>query len=179
MLTDPTGGAGYSFGAVLPSAHMTSITGQLPYAIDGNGGGSYSPTGAINISDASGGGLGNVDVMGAFEITTSGFLHLRHGPTIADSDNQTLTPAVGIMQEFAVPAGTRNHDIVAAGNDGRCFIVRRPATGAFGIIIHRSGFAGAAIVTLPLSTWAAALLYDDGTNWRLGLQGSCTLGADA
>lgn len=49
MLTDPTSGIGYSFGQTLPSADATSIVLQLPYALDGNGGGTYNPSAFINI----------------------------------------------------------------------------------------------------------------------------------
>lgn len=55
--TDPTSGVGYSFGEVLPSAHMTTIATQLPDLIDGDGGGSYAPSAVINIAGA---GLNNV-----------------------------------------------------------------------------------------------------------------------
>ncbi len=56
-LTDPTSGAGYAFGQVLTSAHMTTIATQLPDAIDGAAGGTYTPTADIVIDDSSGGGL--------------------------------------------------------------------------------------------------------------------------
>jgi hypothetical protein len=42
--------AGYAFGEKLPSAHVNSVWSQLVYAIDGNAGGSYAPSGGINIT---------------------------------------------------------------------------------------------------------------------------------
>lgn len=40
--TDPTSGAGYAFGEVLTSAHMTTIANQQPNLLDAIGGGSYT-----------------------------------------------------------------------------------------------------------------------------------------
>jgi hypothetical protein len=41
-LVDLTGGVGFGFGAVWPSANATSVSTQLPDAVDGVGGGSYA-----------------------------------------------------------------------------------------------------------------------------------------
>jgi hypothetical protein len=49
MLTDPTSGGGYSFGQTLPSADATSIALQLPFALDGDAGGTYTPSNPLVI----------------------------------------------------------------------------------------------------------------------------------
>lgn len=46
-LADPTGGAGYIFGQSLPAAHMTTIATNQPKAVDGNGGGTWTPSASI------------------------------------------------------------------------------------------------------------------------------------
>ena len=52
-LVDPTGGVGYSFGQILPATHMTTIAANQPKAVDGNGGGTWSPAAPIILSGAS------------------------------------------------------------------------------------------------------------------------------
>ena len=79
-LTDPTGGAGYSTGEVLTSTHMTTIANQQPYALDGNGGGTYTPSAAIIVN---GSGL-----------TVGGNFTLKYGAVDAfayDSSSGTIT----------------------------------------------------------------------------------------
>lgn len=49
-LVDPTGGIGYSFGQKLPSTHMTTIAQQQPNAIDGVGGGTYTPAAPLVVN---------------------------------------------------------------------------------------------------------------------------------
>jgi hypothetical protein len=46
-LADPTGGTGYLPGAILPSTHMTTIAANQPKAVDGNGGGTWTPSAPI------------------------------------------------------------------------------------------------------------------------------------
>lgn len=61
-LIDPTAGAGYPFGSILPSAYVTIIATQLPNAINGGsaagvgGGGAYTPTAEITIAGSGIGG---------------------------------------------------------------------------------------------------------------------------
>ena len=145
--------------------------------VDGTSGGSYTPSAAINIT---GSGLGNVDISGNMAILVGATLELVAGTAIADTDDQTLNPTGGLIREFAAPASAqRDHDLVAAGNKGRLLWLTRPGSGANAIVIHRSGFSGAAIVTLPASTWSTALLYDDGAAWRLLNHADATPGAHA
>jgi hypothetical protein len=50
MLVDPTAGVGYAFGEVLPSSDMTTIAANMPKAVDGSAGGTYTPGTAITIN---------------------------------------------------------------------------------------------------------------------------------
>lgn len=52
-LADPTGGAGYLSGAILPSSHMTTIATNQPKAVDGNGGGTWTPSASIILNGSS------------------------------------------------------------------------------------------------------------------------------
>lgn len=52
-LADPTGGAGYIFGQSLPAAHMTTIATNQPKAVDGNGGGTWTPSAPIILNGTS------------------------------------------------------------------------------------------------------------------------------
>lgn len=186
-LTDPTAGLGYAFGTVLSSSHMTTIATQQPRAIDGESGGTYTPSAAINIQDSDGFALGTIHHKGTDTWRSGSLAVFSAGSTlawppgslIANTDNQTLDPANGLAQEFASPTAARAHDLVSPGQSGRFFLLIRTSTGAFDITIRRSGFSGAAIVVLPTSVWAAALLRADASNWRLALHASATPGADA
>lgn len=59
-LVDPTGGVGYAFGEVLPSADMTVIATNQPKAVDGSGGGTYTPSAPVNIN---GSGLASDNIL--------------------------------------------------------------------------------------------------------------------
>lgn len=188
-LTDPTSGAGYAFGEILPSADMTTIATQLPRALDGNLGGTYTPTAPIDLAGDF--GFGDVSVSGTLQFRAGAILNLNMGAqlglsvgAISDTDNQTLTPTAGIIQRLAVGPGDLAHQMVAPGNQGHVVILTRDGSGAGAIEINRNGsFAGGAnlIVTFGANNWGGALLYDDGTNWRLGLYGGAdiTPGASA
>lgn len=52
-LVDPTSGLGYSFGQKLPSTHMTTIATNQPKAVDGDGGGTWTPSATILLNGAS------------------------------------------------------------------------------------------------------------------------------
>lgn len=52
-LVDPTSGLGYSFGQKLPSTHMTTIATNQPKAVDGDGGGTWTPSATIVLNGAS------------------------------------------------------------------------------------------------------------------------------
>lgn len=52
-LVDPTSGLGYSFGQKLPSTHMTTIATNQPKAVDGDGGGTWTPSAPIILNGTS------------------------------------------------------------------------------------------------------------------------------
>lgn len=86
-LTDPTGGAGYAYGAKLPSTHMTSVTSQLPYAIDGNAGGVYNPSADIQI------GTNTIKLLGANQLEyASRSVVRRHSFVTSRNDFNTGAP---------------------------------------------------------------------------------------
>lgn len=164
--------------ATITAAHINGIDINQSRAIDGNAGGAYTPSGVVEI-DGSGfksDNIGDSTVTGAmdaaatggiFRALVGGFLELRHGANIADTDNLTLDPADGLIREFATQSGDRDHDLVAAGNDGRfLWLVAYDAVGRT-FTIRRSGFAGASIVAMNVNPWSFAVLRDNGTNWRL------------
>lgn len=49
-LTDPAGGTPYVSGQIFTANDATTIASQLPYALDGNAGGSYAPTAPLIVS---------------------------------------------------------------------------------------------------------------------------------
>jgi len=159
----------------IPASLLNALRVWFPDMLDGAAGGSWTPTSAITIG---GSGLTIASTAG-LTVSATGMLTLVPGGDITDSNNQTLGPANGMIQRFTNPIGARVHDMVAAGNNGRMVFLVRNATGAFNIDINRSGFGATYIVRLPASTWSAALLFDDGTNWRLLLGAGATAGAHA
>lgn len=172
-LSDPTSGSGWSFGEVLASADLNTIALQQPDALDGAAGGSYTPSSAITVN-------GSGMVIGGSGLSLNGVLDLSVGSDISDTNNQTIDPADGTIQRFADTTGARDHDLVSAGNSGRLLLVMAAVRDSpEDITIRRSGYAGNYIVQLPYSAWCWAILYDDGTNWRLGAHEGCTVGTDA
>lgn len=151
---------------------------NLSRAIDGAEGGDYATNGPINIDDGSGGALNNLSIIGLLRFKLGAFLQLLVGTAIADSADLTLDPADGQYREFTAPTANRNHDMVAAGHTGKLLRLTRADAAGFGITIRRSGFAGSYIVLLS-NPQSYALLYDDGTNWRLLSHANATPGAHA
>jgi hypothetical protein len=101
-LTDPTGGAGYAFGEVLPSADMTTIATQQPDALDIVNGGTYTAgtvtlnTGTVNVGSAT------------LDINASGTLSTAVGATVS------LSSAVSM-----IGALTATGDVIMSGTSGR------------------------------------------------------------
>jgi len=111
-------------------------------------------------------------------------LDLSVGSQIANtSDNLTLDPADGQIREFeATSSAARDHEMRNAGAAGRFILFTNPGGNSHAITIRRSGFSGSYIVELPATPtddFYAALLYDDGSNWRLGIGMNCSPGTDA
>jgi len=180
---------GFAGGSYTPTADL-SITGQgigtahIKGSVRGRSGSSFdfdsSATLTVNLgSTVRIDGTENVASGGVMNFADGSLMEMSVGANISDSDQQTLTPLSGEVRRFADPTANRNHDMVAAGNIGRKLWLSRTGTGAFGIVIRRSGFAGAAIVTLPSATWSSVLLVDDGTNWRVAMHTGATPGAEA
>lgn len=83
MLVNPKP-TSYAFGEKLPSAHVNSVWSQLVYAVDGNGGGSYSLTNPLSIigNDITLGSAGNNTTLAADQVTVSGPLVLVATPAL-------------------------------------------------------------------------------------------------
>jgi len=146
-------------------------------ALDGVGGGSYTPSAVINVQGA---GFGTVDVATLMEVKPGGQLVHAVGPAIDNTNNQTFTLAAGQVRAFAAPTGARVHDLSAVGvATGSWIHFTRPAAGVNNIDINRAGFGAVYIVRLPASTWSSATVYYDGANWRLLKTSAGTPGADA
>ncbi len=178
---------------IIKGLKLATLDTFVSRAIDGTGGGTYSPTTKIDITAAGGSGLGDVDEVGTFTLKSGSLLTSASGafikfiagsildlplsPTAIPDDNSDVDPANGQIRLCTVPTAQQDHHLTASGNRGRWVLFVRPPTGNFSIIFHRPGSA-AAIVTLPGNTWAFAFMFDDGTNWRLGMTNG-TPGAEA
>ncbi len=178
---------------VLKAAKLMLLDTQVSRAVDGTGGGLYTPTAPIKITSAAGGGIGDSDLVGFLSMASGAtigaaggalvrffvgsFLDLAVNDTPVPDDNSDIDPAAGQIRQCATPTAQRDHHLTASGNRGRWVLIIRGAAGGSPIILHRPGSAGA-IATLPANVWAFAFIYDDGANWRLGMT-SGTPGADA
>lgn len=143
---------------------------NIARAVDGAAGGRCSPSAPIIIGGA-GLILTAATKLGATSapdsLRTTGYpVRLSYGGELPDADNLTLDPAAGIIRRFRDPTALRNHDLVAAGNVGSLLWLSTYVTNVWQIIVHRTGFVGAYVVMLQAG-YSSALLYDDGTNWRL------------
>ncbi len=116
MLSDPTGGVGFSFGAILPSAHMSTIAIQQVDAIDGALGGDYAPTGEIKVSNSGGGGLSDSAVVGAYDIIAAAGSMTWKGTTLdevplCDSrDYDFFQPIQAAQDNDGDASGSWDHD---------------------------------------------------------------------
>lgn len=188
----------------ITAAELNALDINITRAIDGNAGGSYSPSANINVTDGSGGGFGNMDFRGASIVRSGGTITMQSGSTHAIASGATMTmsgtqniPSGGRMtfasgslhelsvgadipgnsdatidglngevRRFGEPTALRTYEMIAAAAVGRKLLVIRDTAGAFDINIWNPGQVDV-IVTLPMSTWASALLYDTGSTWRL------------
>lgn len=71
-LFDPTGGTGISYGQSVTHENFTDCFKQLPFALDGNAGGTYAPSVAITIG---GSGL-HLTTPGIFDTWTGNFVNI-------------------------------------------------------------------------------------------------------
>ncbi len=76
-LTNPKP-AGYALNELLPSAHVNSVWSQLTLALDGNGGGSYSPSAAVVLANK------GVQVTGIFDAPGNGLYNVKRYDATGD-----------------------------------------------------------------------------------------------
>lgn len=145
-------------------------------ALDGEGGGSYTPIGPINISDnaGAGGALGNVDVHGLMLFSSVARVALKPG-SLPNTDNQTLGIASGgQILRFVPSAAVRQHQMDNAGATPGDWIIFISTAGSGNTLsLYKAGAApgyaaGDLIVQCAAGAHVCALLYFDGTDWRLG-----------
>lgn len=90
-LVDPTAGLGYSFGQKLPSTHMTTIAANQPKAVDGDGGGTWTPSAPIILNGADALQLtGNLQLGGKVNYTSR---TITRSQPYSMVKNDTLSPA--------------------------------------------------------------------------------------
>lgn len=154
---------------------------NISRAIDGNAGGTYTPTAPVIVNN--GGGTSaietnDIDLTGIAAFTVGASMRLVKGAIIADAADKTLDPDDGLVQYFAQAAADRYHDVVAAGTSGRFFVLIKDNLAGFTINIHRTGHAVAAgdLIRLPAASWCSVILYDDGANWRVMIHVAGTIG---
>ena len=167
---------------VIPAALLNRLRVDIGRAIDGTGGGSYTPAAVI---DVEGSGFGTIDIATLLEVKLGGQSVDPLGAQIADVNNSTFALADGQVREFAANGGARIHDLSAVGAVYGSWIhfIGLPANAGV-IDINRSGFGANYVVRLPAGAWSCATVYygaDAGVDaWRLLRASSgCTPGADA
>ncbi len=172
----------------LKPKQLSHMSRNLSLALDGAAGGSYFPTGDINITDGAGGSFGAIDVLGKlwFHNGTDPRMTLLTG-TVPDVINQTLGITSGgqILRCVATTVAIHQHELTntgAAAGDWIVFI--SPVGSAFNTELYVDGagpgYAGAdLIVTMAAGGHSYAWCYHDGTDWRLSLRGNAAPGAAA
>lgn len=115
VLIDLTGGAGFGFGALWPSANATSVSTQLPDAVDGVGGGTY-PGNIIWSGDHTfNGDLDGTTAGGTFDISATA---LTIGATNL-AGLLDLTAAVSGIAFRTATLGDANADLTVAVDEYR------------------------------------------------------------
>ena len=128
-LIDLTGGAGFGFGALWPSANATSVSTQLPDAVDGVGGGTYAgdivwsgdhtfngdldgtTTGGTLDLSATALTLNDPDLDGLLNMNAAGSGIAYRTATLGDAD-ANLTVAVDEYNFTAVPLAARTYTLL-------------------------------------------------------------------
>ena len=168
-------------------------------AVDGTNGGTYTPTATITWDGAFGHAFSSPISFDATAPVTGtctwGATTTRTGSLVISGTSATTRYRQALLADpptstslgnqydtyiFAQPAAQRDIDVMSSAPvpaAGQRIWFRRPAAGAFVIILHREG-SPAAIVTLPSATASSALLEFDGTNWIGIMTDGGTKGAD-
>lgn len=180
---------GYTDKITGPTAkQLNHIQLNLADALKGNRGGSYSPIGAINIDDSSGGGLGGCVLRGRLRMRGTGSPRIAWKiGTLPNTNNQTLgIYSGGQILRFAPAAAIRQHQMDNTGaswGDWILFISDAGSGNTLGI--YKAGAApgyaaGDLIVQCAAGAHVCVKLFYDGINWRLaGHSPSATAGAAA
>jgi hypothetical protein len=147
-------------------------------------GGSYTPTQDIQVSGANGGGFGTVQVHEQLHFKGDDFARLTlTAGTLPNLNNQDIGIASGAqLLRFVAPGGVYSHDMDNTGAVLGDFLMLQRVANPNTITIHKDGssYAGPFIVQFPSNQFCSAMLYFDGTDWRLGMySANCVVGVDA
>jgi hypothetical protein len=104
LLDDPTLGAGYAFGAILPSTHMTTIATQQPRAVDGG-----TPSGSIYPGDIEFSGTHTHD--GTIVADTGAAIELNGGSNLLINGTLNGTPTGGSIDLVNVTLGLNGIEV--------------------------------------------------------------------
>ena len=186
-LVDPTGGIGYPFGAVFPSAHASAVVKQQPNALDATLGGSWTMAGNATIA-----GAGELR-LNHLRLSAGGSSTFDHAPTLSGALNlQLASRSIVRVHSLRVSdvdtatrwQGTATGTLLNTPSAGSCLIdLQRLTNGSTldTVLVRYKGtghaaFPGGAPGTMPLVT---VYRYDqDGAASSLG-SASDTSGTEA
>jgi len=158
------------------STEMNALDANQALAIDGAGGGTYTPSSNLEITDGSGGSIGDLKVTARlrFQSGTNPRMTFKRGTTIADTDSQTLSVASGQFIDITDATGLRQHFLSnTLAQAGDFITLRHSSGGGSNVEFYKDGgtvgVAADRIVTLVGGSHCTATVYHDGTDWRLGL----------
>lgn len=167
---------------------LNNIRTAVSRAVDGTGGGAYTPSATIdidgagmNIGAAGGAGLVTCRRTGALTVAgNSATTTWRVPSAVADAD--TMLTIANDMFLCSTPTADRYHGLSNTGAvHGMKVTIKRPNTGNFVVVIRRNATgAGAAIVTMAALTDTSAEFWYISGAWRLGpYSAGCTPGVDS
>jgi hypothetical protein len=164
-LSDPTGAAGYAFGAKLPSTHMTTIATQQVRALDIVSGGTWSLG-----SNATVNGAGDL-ILNHLELQTGGSSSLQHAVAVEGAG--VVTWAAGLYPALS----TRTLDYpqnmgAAVSADAATYWVWDSAVGTGGYWIQKDAVAGARVLIVPLARLPQVGTLKSVTMWINGSLGA-------
>jgi hypothetical protein len=133
MATDPTSGAGYGFGAQLPSAHMTTIATQQPGLVDSVTGGTWpgnhiwtgnhtfsgqlggTPTGGVLDLSATTLTIAAADIAGVLNMSAAGSGIAYRTGTLVNAD-ANLSKAIDEYRFTVAPSVARTYTLLDASS---------------------------------------------------------------
>jgi hypothetical protein len=176
-LTDPTSGAGYSFGQKFPSAHATSIVTQLPSALKRDG--TDAITGSITVNNgaeviiAGGSGLqigaaGSMALATTAGLTLGGYQNIKHLIAVESGATGPFSvPAACTILRYTGTPGTSTEDLVLpveANSFGMIITITR--TNTANTVRIRDSANAVSIASFTGGGTSAVTVACDGSSWR-------------